>query len=57
MRNVLIFLLYVIITFAILVGFTSVVWLPLFFLPTKAGFVIGAFITAAAIAITKLLTE
>lgn len=57
MRNILIFLLYAITIFAILAGFTSVVWLPLFFIPTKAGFVIGAFITAATIAIIKLLTE
>ena len=57
MRNILLFLVYAIVIFALLVGFTSVVWLPLFFIQSKAGFVIGAFITATTIAITKLMTE
>lgn len=57
MRNILLFLVYAIVTFALLAGFTSVVWLPLFFIQSKAGFVIGCFITAVTIAITKLMTE
>lgn len=57
MRKLLLFLVYAIVIFALLAGFTSLVWLPLFFLPTKCGLIIGAFITAVTIAITKLMTE
>lgn len=57
MRNILLFLVYTIVIFALLAGFTSWAWLPMFFIPTKAGFVIGCFITAVTIAITKLMTE
>lgn len=61
MRNILLFLVYaLVLSFVVLVilaGFTSIVWLPLFFIQSKAGFVIGAFITAVTIAITKLMTE
>lgn len=57
MRNILLFLVYAIIIFALLAGFTSIVWLPLFFIQSKAGFVIGAFITAVTIAITKLAVD
>lgn len=57
MRNILLFLVYAIVIFALLAGFTSIVWLPLFFIQSKVGFVIGGFITAVTIAITKLMTE
>lgn len=57
MRNILLFLVYAIVIFALLAGFTSVVWLPLFFIPTKCGVLIGAYITTVTIAITKLMTE
>ena len=57
MRNILLFLVYAIIIFALLAGFSSVVWLPMFFIQTKAGFVIGAFITAVTIVITKLAAD
>lgn len=46
---------YVLAPFVFLAA-TSWFWLPVFFLPTKAGFVIGAFITAATIATTYLAT-
>lgn len=57
MRKFLLFLVYAIVIFALLAGFTSLVWLPLFFLQTKCGFVIGAFVTATTIAITKLVVD
>lgn len=56
MRNILLFIVYAMVLFAIVAGSTCLVWLPVFFLPTKAGFVIGAFITAATIATTYLAT-
>lgn len=57
MRNILLFLVYAMYILATLAGFSCVAWLPLFFIPTKAGLLIGAFITAATIAITKLLVD
>lgn len=57
MKNVLLFLVYATVIFAVLAGFSSVVWLPLLFLPTKAGFVIGAFITTVTVVITKLAID
>ena len=57
MRNILLFLVYAMYILATLAGFSCFAWLPMFFIPTKAGFVIGVFITAVTIAITKLLTE
>lgn len=57
MRNILLFLVYAIIIFALLASFTCFAWLPMFFIPTKAGFVIGCFITVATIALTKLAAE
>ena len=57
MRNVLIFLVYAITIFAIVAGATCLVWLPIYFIPTKGGFVIGAFITTVTIAILKLMLD
>lgn len=61
MRNILLFLVYALVlslvVLIIFAGFTSIVWLPLFFIQSKAGFVIGGFITATTTVITKLAVD
>ena len=57
MEKILLFLYYAFITAVVLIGLSSFFWLPMFFLPNLSGFIIGGFITAVTIAITKLLVD
>lgn len=61
MKDILKFILYAMVLALVFViglaGCTAIIWLPVFFLPTKGGFVIGAFVTIVTVVLVKLFIE